>query len=78
MHEEASSVFSHRAHSLAKVKEQASLDVLHNDEDQVADDMELRFWIQGFADRVEVLGPKKLREEFKLSSKRLRNMYEKD
>ena len=47
-------------------------------EDQVADDMELRFWIQGFADRVEVLGPKKLREEFKLSSKRLRNMYEKD
>ena len=40
--------------------------------------MELRFWIQGFADRVEVLGPKKLREEFKLSSKRLRNMYEKD
>jgi predicted DNA-binding transcriptional regulator YafY len=47
-------------------------------EDKVEDDMELRFWIQGFADRVEVLGPKKLREEFKLSSKRLRNMYEKD
>ena len=47
-------------------------------EDHVIDDMELRFWIQGFADRVEVLSPKKLREEFKLSSKRLRNMYEKD
>ena len=47
-------------------------------EDEVVDDMELRFWIQGFADRVEVLGPKKLREEFKLSSQRLSNMYEKN
>ena len=47
-------------------------------EDKVDDDMELRFWIQGFADRVEVMGPKKLKDEFKLSSKRLWNMYEKD
>ena len=45
-------------------------------EDQVDDDMELRFWIQGFADKVEVLRPKKLRDELKLSTKRLRNMYE--
>ena len=46
-------------------------------EDDVIDDMEFRFWIQGFADRVEVLSPKKLREEFKLSSQRLSSMYEK-
>ena len=45
-------------------------------EDEVTDDMELRFWIQGFADRVEVLAPKKLRDEFRLSSKRLWRMYD--
>ena len=47
-------------------------------EDEVTDDMELRFWIQGFADRVEVLAPKKLRDEFGLSSKRLWSMYDKN
>ena len=47
-------------------------------EDEVTDDMELRFWIQGFADRVEVLAPKKLRDEFRLSSKRLWSLYDKN
>ena len=45
-------------------------------EDEVTDDMELRFWIQGFADRVEVLAPKELRKEFRLSAKRLWSMYD--
>jgi len=37
VHEEAASIFSHRAHGLAQVEEQAPLDVLHHNEDQVGD-----------------------------------------
>jgi len=37
VHEEAPIVFSHCSHSLAEVKEEASLDILHDDEYQVGD-----------------------------------------
>jgi hypothetical protein len=37
-HEEAASIFSHGTHGLAQVEEETSLDILHHDEDQVADD----------------------------------------
>lgn len=42
----------------------------------VTDDMELRFWIRAFGDSVEVLKPKKLRDEFKQISKRMVKLYE--
>jgi predicted DNA-binding transcriptional regulator YafY len=42
----------------------------------VTDDMELRFWIRGFGDSVEVLKPKKLRDEFKQISRRMVRLYE--
>ena len=42
----------------------------------VTDDMELRFWIRAFGDSVEVLKPKKLRDEFKQISKRMVRLYE--
>lgn len=45
-------------------------------EDTVTDDMELRFWIRAFGDSVEVLKPKKLREEFKQISQRMNKLYE--
>ena len=45
-------------------------------EDTVTDDMELRFWIRSFGDSVEVLKPKKLREEFKQISQRMNKLYE--
>ena len=47
-------------------------------EDKVTDDMELRFWIRGFGDEVEILKPKSLREEFIQMSKRLSEKYEDD
>ena len=37
-HEEATRVLAHGAHGLAQVEQEAALDVLHNDEDQVGDD----------------------------------------
>jgi predicted DNA-binding transcriptional regulator YafY len=45
-------------------------------EDTVTDDMELRFWIRGFGDSVEVIKPKKLRDEFKTIAKRMNKLYE--
>ena len=42
----------------------------------VTDDMELRFWIRAFGDSVEVLKPKKLRDEFKQISQRMVKLYE--
>ncbi len=42
----------------------------------VTDDMELRFWIRAFGDSVEVIKPKKLRDEFKQISKRMVRLYE--
>lgn len=47
-------------------------------EDKVTDDMELRFWIRGFGDEVEIIKPKSLREEFIQMSKRLSEKYEDD
>jgi hypothetical protein len=38
VHEEPSCIFSHSAQVLAEVKEESTLDVLHNDVDKVADD----------------------------------------
>jgi len=38
VHEEAASIFTHGAHGLAEVEEEATRDILHHDEDQVADD----------------------------------------
>jgi len=37
LHEEAARVLSHGAHGLAQVKEETARDVLHHDEDKVAD-----------------------------------------
>ena len=42
----------------------------------ITDDMELRFWIRAFGDSVEVMKPKKLRDEFKQISKRMVRLYE--
>ena len=44
--------------------------------DAVIDDMELRFWIRGFGDEVEVLKPKSLRQEFASMSKLMNKKYE--
>ena len=46
--------------------------------DAVIDDMELRFWIRGFGDEVEVIRPKSLRLEFIQMSKRMSEKYEED
>ena len=45
-------------------------------EDEVIDNMELRYWIRAFGDEVEVVQPKMLRGEFAKLSKRLRKKYE--
>ncbi len=45
-------------------------------EDDVTDNMELRYWIRSFGDEVEVIQPKSLREEFTKLSMRLRKKYE--
>ena len=45
-------------------------------EDEVIDNMELRYWIRAFGDEVEVVQPKMLRDEFAKLSKRLRKKYE--
>ena len=47
-------------------------------EDEVIDNMELRYWIRAFGDEVEVVQPKILRDEFTKLSKRLRKKYEKN
>jgi len=41
----------------------------------VADTAELRWWLLGFGEQVEVLGPKGLREEFVESAESLRSIY---
>ena len=51
-------------------------DGFFNVEDEVNDDMELRFWIRAFGDEVEVIKPKKLREEFRKMTKRMEKKYE--
>jgi len=53
-------------------------DGFFNVEDEVNDDMELRFWIRAFGDEVEVIKPKKLREEFRKMAKRMEKKYEAD
>ena len=40
-------------------------------EDEVIDNMELRYWIRAFGDEVEVVQPKILRDEFTKLSKGL-------
>ena len=45
-------------------------------EDEVVDNMELRYWIRAFGDEVEVIQPKTLRDEFTKLSKRLRKKYD--
>ena len=45
-------------------------------EDEVIDNMELRYWIRAFGDEVEVVQPKILRDEFTKLSKSLRKKYE--
>ena len=45
-------------------------------EDTVADDKELRFWIQAFGDNVEVLSPQSLRQEFIKLSRSLKKIYD--
>lgn len=41
----------------------------------VKDTLELRWWLRGFGDKVEVLAPKALREEFKGIVQRMAGMY---
>jgi len=43
---------------------------------KVADTQELRAWLHGFADEVEVLGPPKLREEFAMKTRATAGRYE--
>ena len=45
-------------------------------EDQVTDNMELRYWIRAFGDSVEVIKPIKLRKEFAIIAKRMMKKYE--
>ena len=47
-------------------------------EDEIMDNMELRYWIRAFGDEVEVIKPKSLRDEFIKLSSRLRKKYEKN
>jgi len=41
----------------------------------VKDTMELHWWLLGFGDKVEVLGPKSLREEFAAITRRTAAQY---
>ncbi|TSA00479.1 MAG: WYL domain-containing protein [Nitrospiraceae bacterium] len=41
----------------------------------VLDTLELRWWLRAFGDRVEILAPKALREEFKAASQRMAKIY---
>lgn len=41
----------------------------------VRDTLEVRWWLLGFGDKVEVVGPKDLREEFKIIGRRMAAMY---
>lgn len=41
----------------------------------VLDTLELRWWLRGFGDKVEVLAPKALREEFKVIAQSMAKMY---
>jgi predicted DNA-binding transcriptional regulator YafY len=41
----------------------------------VRDTLELRWWLLGFGDKVEVVGPKALREEFKDIVERMTDLY---
>jgi predicted DNA-binding transcriptional regulator YafY len=41
----------------------------------LTDTLDLRWWLQGFADKVEVLEPSEMREEFKKVADRLLNIY---
>ena len=52
-HKEAASILSHGAHGLAKVKEEASRDVLHNNEDKVVDNT--AGWLDHLASVSEVV-----------------------
>lgn len=44
-------------------------------EAEVLDTAQLRWWLQGFGAAVEILGPKKLRDEFAEISRRLASLY---
>ncbi len=44
----------------------------------VRDTLELRWWLLGFGDKVEVLGPKELREEFSATAQRMGRLYRGD
>ncbi len=44
----------------------------------VLDTLELHWWLRAFGDRVEVLAPKALREEFKTIAQRMARMYQRD
>lgn len=41
----------------------------------VLDTLELRWWLRGFGDQVEVLGPQELRQEFAMASKKVHEIY---
>lgn len=41
----------------------------------VRDDVQLRWWLKGFGDNIEVVGPKRLREEFVEMALRLAGLY---
>jgi len=43
----------------------------------VKDTLELRWWLLGFGDKVEVLAPKALREEFSAVTQRMAVQYRK-
>lgn len=42
----------------------------------VRDTLELRWWLLGFGEKIEVVGPKALREEFKIISQRMSALYQ--
>ena len=41
----------------------------------VRDDVQLRWWLKGFGDKVEVVGPNHLREEFVEMAQKLVRLY---
>jgi len=41
----------------------------------VRDDVQLRWWLKGFGDKVEVIGPKQLRDEFVEMAQKLIILY---
>lgn len=43
----------------------------------VKDTLELRWWLKSFGDKVEILGPKSLRDEFKRIAERMAQLYSK-